>query len=92
MSRPSWKTVLAAGPSEAARLTASRHARNESASPVQLVDLPTIDSETSGAYGAITVLTGKDTCPFDIKRILLDSRVLAKAKSAGAMPTGPCGS
>lgn len=51
------------------RSAASSLCAGGASSPVRLLDLPTIDSQTRGAYGAITVLTGGDACPFDIKRV-----------------------
>ncbi len=41
----------------------------EEASAARIVDLPTISSDVEGATGAITVLTGLEDCPFDIKRV-----------------------
>jgi hypothetical protein len=34
-----------------------------------IIELPTISSDVEGATGAITVLTGLEDCPFDIKRV-----------------------
>jgi hypothetical protein len=69
MIHGSSKSVVGMNPGEPERSAASSHWQPSLPSPVRLVDLPTIDSQTGGANGAITVLTGGKVCPFDIKRV-----------------------
>jgi hypothetical protein len=66
VTRRFLKTVLGANLDKPERSASPSH---RPPSPLWLVDLPTIDSQTRGANGAITVLTGGEICPFDIKRV-----------------------
>jgi hypothetical protein len=69
MTRCYEKSVLGAAPGELERSAASSHSVGGASSPVRLIDLPTIDSHSRGANGAITVLTSGEACPFEIKRV-----------------------
>jgi hypothetical protein len=60
---------LGGGPGKLERSPTLSHRDVSPSSPAELIDLPTIDSQTRGAKGAITVLTGGMTCPFEIKRV-----------------------